>query len=105
MPWLEADIEAGPDYLAFEIPPDHRLVSAMSAAMEGAGVPPRISSWRAASDAGFLVHAAGIPCVLFGPGDVEGAAHRSDESIDLDDLDAAQRVFECLLLGRDGPGR
>jgi acetylornithine deacetylase len=97
---LEADIEAGPDYMAFEIPEAHDLVRAMSDAMEAAGVSPRISSWRAASDAGFIVHVAGIPCVLFGPGDLEQAAHRPDEWIDLDDLDRAQRVFECLLLGR-----
>ena len=100
VPWLEAEIEAGPDYMAFEIPEDHELAAAMTGAMEAAGVPPRISSWRAASDAGFIVHVAGIPCVLFGPGDLEQAAHRPDEWIDLDDLDRAQRVFECLLLGR-----
>jgi acetylornithine deacetylase/succinyl-diaminopimelate desuccinylase family protein len=100
LPWLEAEVLAGPDYLAFEIPEDHELVRAMSAAMAAAGVPSRISAWRAASDAGFLVHRAGIPCVLFGPGDVEQAAHRPDEWIDLDDLDTAQRVFEHLLLSR-----
>ncbi len=99
VPWLEADIEVGPDYLPFEIPPEHQVVRAMSAAMIAGGVPPSVASWRAASDAGFLVHAAGIPCVLFGPGDIEEAAHRPDESIRLDDLDAAQRVFECLLVG------
>ncbi len=72
----------------------------MSAAMSQAGLTCRISAWRAASDAGFLVHTAGIPCVLFGPGDIEQAAHRPDEWIDLDDLDAAQLVYEHLLLGR-----
>ncbi|TME35380.1 MAG: M20 family metallopeptidase [Chloroflexi bacterium] len=99
VPWLEAEVESGPDYLAFEIPEDHDLVRALKSAMAAAGVPPRISSWRAASDAGFLVHMAGIPCVLFGPGDIEQAAHRPDEWIDLDELQQAQRVFEHLLLG------
>jgi len=70
----------------------------MQKAMAANGVPARISSWRAASDAGFLVHGAGIPCVLFGPGDIEQAAHRPDEWIDLEDLDVAQRVFEHLIL-------
>jgi len=100
LPWLEAEIHSGPDYLAFEISQDHELVGLMSAAMSQAGLPCRISAWRAASDAGFLVHTAGIPCVLFGPGDIEQAAHRPDEWIDLDDLDAAQLVYEHLLLGR-----
>ncbi len=70
----------------------------MTKAMQAAGLSPRTSSWRAASVAGFLVHGAGIPCVLFGPGDIEQAAHRPDEWIDLEDLDVAQRVFEHLIL-------
>ena len=98
LPWLEAEIIAGPDYLPFEIPNDHELVRAMARAMEAGGLPSRTSSWPAASDAGFLVHGAGIPCVLFGPGDIEQAAHRPDEWIDLADLDVAQRVFEHLIL-------
>ncbi len=81
-----------------EIPEDHMLVRSMAAAMQAASLEPRISSWRAASDAGFLVHGAGIPCVLFGPGDIEQAAHRPDEWVGLEDLDAAQRVFEHLML-------
>jgi acetylornithine deacetylase len=99
-PWLEAEVIAGPEYLAFEIPEDHELVRTVAAAMVQAGLLRRISGWRAASDAGFLVHVAGIPCVLFGPGDIEQAAHRPDEWIDLKDLEVAQRVFECLLLSR-----
>lgn len=96
--WLEADVIAGPDYLPFEVPREDPLVKAMESAMGASGLEPRISSWRAASDAGFLVHDAGIPCVLFGPGDIEQAAHRPDEWIDLEDLDVAQRVFEHLML-------
>lgn len=100
LPWLEAEMLDGPDYLAFEIPEAHQLVRSVTAAMAGAGLPRRISAWRAASDAGFLVHTAGIPCVLFGPGDIEQAAHRPDEWIDLHDLEVAQQVFERLLLNR-----
>ena len=101
LPWLEADVIAGPDYLPFETPHDHGLVRSMTMAMTEAGIPRQISAWRAASDAGLLVHGAGIPCVLFGPGDIEQAAHRPDEWIDLDDLDTAQRVFEHVLLSRE----
>jgi acetylornithine deacetylase/succinyl-diaminopimelate desuccinylase family protein len=101
VPRLEVDLEVGPDYLAFEIPEEHELVGSMVAAMASAGLPRRISAWRAASDAGFLVHTAGIPCVLFGPGDIEQAAHRPDEWIGLKDLEVAQRVFERLMLGRE----
>jgi acetylornithine deacetylase/succinyl-diaminopimelate desuccinylase-like protein len=100
LPWLEAEVLDGPDYLAFEIPEAHGLVRSMTAAMVESGLPRRISAWRAASDAGFLVHTAGIPSVLFGPGDIEQAAHRPDEWIDLHDLEVAQHVFERLLLNR-----
>jgi succinyl-diaminopimelate desuccinylase len=99
--WLEVELDVGPDYLAFEIPEEHDLVRSMTAAMASAQLPRRISAWRAASDAGFLVHTAGIPCVLFGPGDIEQGAHRPDGWIDLKDLEVAQRVFERLLLGRE----
>jgi acetylornithine deacetylase len=99
--WLDVEVLEGADYLAFEIPEEHELVRLVATAMVQAGLPRRISAWRAASDAGFLVHTAGIPCVLFGPGDIEQAAHRPDESIDLEDLEVAQQVFERLLLSRE----
>ncbi len=100
-PWLEVELLAGADYLAFEVPEEHELARLVVTAMVRCGLPRRISAWRAASDAGFLVHTAGIPCVLFGPGDIEQAAHRPDEWIDLADLEVAQQVFERLLLSRE----
>src|SRR5436853_497463 len=36
VPWLEAEVESGPDYLAFEIPEEHQLVRAMTTAMVAA---------------------------------------------------------------------
>src|SRR5205807_5453885 len=33
IPWLETQVEAGPDYLAFEIPEEHDLVRALKSAM------------------------------------------------------------------------
>ena len=98
VPWLEVEIQEGPDYLAFEIPEEHELVRALGDAMEAAGLPRRLAAWRAASDAGFFVHRAKVPCVLFGPGNLEEAAHRPDEWIDLEELAKAQVVFENLLL-------
>jgi acetylornithine deacetylase len=66
-------------------------------AMRAAGLEPRIGAWRAASDAGFLVKKAGIPCVLFGPGDI-AAAHRPDEYVDLEQVESACEVVSRLLL-------
>src|SRR5438093_11510952 len=34
LPWLEAEIIAGPDYIPFEIPQDHELVRSMTNAMQ-----------------------------------------------------------------------
>jgi acetylornithine deacetylase/succinyl-diaminopimelate desuccinylase family protein len=99
LPWLEAELVDGPDYPGFEIPQEHELVRSMTAACAQAGLPFRTSAWGAASDAGFLVRGAGIPCVLFGPGQLEEAAHRPDEWVELDELEGARHVFEHLLLG------
>lgn len=84
-----------------QMPGSAQSILEQLAAMAAAQLPRRISAWRAVSDAGFLVHTAGIPCVLFGPGDIEQAAHRPDEWIDLQDLEVAQRVFERLLLDQE----
>ena len=98
VPWIEVGFEPGPEYLPFELPPDHPLVAVMLEAMVGEGLPPRVGAWRAASDAGFLAARGGIPCVLFGPGDVAASAHRPDEYVDLAEVEVAQRVISRLLL-------
>src|SRR5213082_638892 len=76
----------------------------MTMAMTEAGIPRQISAWRAASDAGLLVHGAGIPCVLFGPGDIEQAAHRPDEWIDLGSGCRSARVRTPDPEGIEGGG-
>jgi acetylornithine deacetylase/succinyl-diaminopimelate desuccinylase family protein len=97
LPGLKARFEPGPEYLPFEVAEDHPFVRDMLAAMKASGLQPRIGAWRAASDAGFLVVRAGIPCLLFGPGHV-AEAHRPDEFVDLSEVDAAREVCSRLLL-------
>ena len=94
--WLAADFAFGSEYFPFELEVEHPLVASVLAAMESAGVAPRVGTWRAASDAGLLAGRAGIPCVLFGPGDT-AEAHRPDESIDLAEVELASEVFSRLL--------
>lgn len=96
IPWLEASFEPGAEYLPFELPADHRLVSDVLAAMRASGLEPRLAAWRAASDAGFFAVRAGIPCVLFGPGDT-ALAHRPDEYVELTQVEAAREVCSRLL--------
>lgn len=97
VPWLQAGFELGSEYLPFELPAEHPLVCDALAAMRAAGLEPRVGAWRAASDAGFFAVRAGIPCVLFGPGDT-AQAHRPDEYVELAQLEAAREVCARLLL-------
>jgi acetylornithine deacetylase len=58
-------------------------------------------AFGAASDASFY-EAAGIPSVVFGPGDVR-IAHCRDESVEIDEVIAAARsLAECVLEWCDG---
>ena len=96
-PGLKARFEPGPEYLPFEVAEGDPFVRDMLTAIEAAGLQPRVGAWRAASDAGFLAVRAGIPCLLFGPGRV-AAAHRPDEFVDLEEVEAAKEVCSRLLL-------
>ena len=58
---------------------------------------PRIGGMRYGADMRLLVNVAGIPTVLFGPGDVR-EAHRPDESIALEDLVRAARILAVTAL-------
>jgi acetylornithine deacetylase len=49
------------------------------------------------ADMRLLVHAGGIPTVLFGPGDVR-RAHRPDEYVDVADLRAVTRTLALTAL-------
>jgi acetylornithine deacetylase/succinyl-diaminopimelate desuccinylase-like protein len=97
LPWLDVDVTVGSEYLPFELAGDDGLVTVVAEAMKAAGLEPRTGVWRAASDAGFFVKRAGIPCVLFGPGDI-AAAHRPDEFVDLEQVESAREVVSRLLL-------
>jgi succinyl-diaminopimelate desuccinylase len=99
LPWLDVRFEFGSEYIPFEVAADHPFVRSMLTGIEAAGIQPRVGAWRAASDAGFLAVRGGIPCVLFGPGDIGAAAHRPDEFVDLEEVDMASRVCSLLLLG------
>jgi acetylornithine deacetylase/succinyl-diaminopimelate desuccinylase family protein len=100
--WPDVSIELtlGSEYLPFEVSEGHPLVGQVSAAMEASGLHARTGTWRAASDAGFLVVERGIPTVLFGPGNISLAAHRPDEFVDLAQVEVAAEVYWRMLHGR-----
>jgi succinyl-diaminopimelate desuccinylase len=92
-------IELGAPYKAqpaLETPSEHPLVQGLEAAArevlgsaEIAGVPYNTD----ASHYG----AAGIPCVVFGPGDI-AQAHSTDEYVDIEQLVAASRIIKAFLV-------
>ena len=55
---------------------------------------------RYATDAGFFAE-AGIPCVVFGPGDI-AQAHTADEWINLAQVEEAAGLLEQVMAGRGG---
>jgi acetylornithine deacetylase len=61
------------------------------------GRAPRIAGMTYGADMRLLVNDAGIPTVLFGPGDVR-RAHRPDECVPIDDLLTVARVIALLAL-------
>lgn len=86
---------------AAEIPADHELVQVVQNAANTASVSADVVGFNAATDARFLVHDAGIPTVLFGPGSIEHDAHTVDESVRVADLKATADTYlealACLL--------
>ncbi|GAA0253879.1 M20 family metallopeptidase [Haladaptatus pallidirubidus] len=82
---------------AAEISPDHPLVDALRRAAQTDGVSADAVGFNAATDARFLIHDAGIPTVLFGPGSIEHDAHTVDESVQIADLTATAETYRGAL--------
>ncbi|MGH7539834.1 MAG: M20/M25/M40 family metallo-hydrolase, partial [Gemmatimonadota bacterium] len=61
------------------------------------GAPAELRGMRYGADMRLLVHEAGIPTVLFGPGDVR-EAHRPDESVSIAELVAATKALALAAL-------
>ncbi|CAA9570477.1 MAG: Amidohydrolase YlmB, involved in salvage of thiamin pyrimidine moiety [uncultured Thermomicrobiales bacterium] len=69
------------------------LLGAAHAAVRGA--PPERAMWPSVSDAGWLAR-AGIPTIIYGPGEL-AEAHTTNESIAVTDLVDAARVYAGLI--------
>lgn len=81
---------------AAEVSPDAEIVEvAREATALVTGRPPIVGRMRAATDARFLI-AAGIPTVVFGPGDLE-QAHTVDESIAIAELIEGALVYAAAM--------
>ena len=89
--WFEGQFESG------QTAPDHPLVQTLSAAHARLlGEPSRVRGVPYGADLRLFTNHAGIPTVLYGPGDVS-LAHGVDEHIVLDDVVAATRVVALMI--------
>lgn len=79
------------------VDPDAAIVRAVLRAARDRGVEARPVGFDAGTDARFLVHDLDVPTVVFGPGSLETEAHTVDESVRVDDLVAAARVYRAAL--------
>jgi succinyl-diaminopimelate desuccinylase len=75
-------------------PDDPRLLAAQSAVSEALGREVPVEVWPFYTDGGFL-HAAGVPCIGFGPGD-PAMAHVVDERLPIEELIEATAGYMAL---------
>jgi acetylornithine deacetylase/succinyl-diaminopimelate desuccinylase family protein len=92
----EPDVERVPRP-PLELPLDHPLTRTLAATVTHlTGRTPAMRGWAAFSD-GALLQAAGIPTVIFGPGDL-GLAHSDEEHIPLSDVITAAEVYTAFAI-------
>ena len=80
---------------AMEVPEGSPLLRLLSGAIAGVCGEARVEAAQYATDAG-LFNGAGIPSVVFGPGDI-AQAHTSEEWIDLENLHTAAAIVRGLI--------
>jgi acetylornithine deacetylase len=86
--------------IGWELPVESALVTSFTAAQAATGQPMRVEGLTAGCDAG-LLRAAGIPAVVFGPGDLS-RAHSVDEYVLDDEVVAAGKVLARTLVELSG---
>ena len=100
-PWLREhppEIEwgvAGVSFPPSEVPSDHPLVTALCGAFRALAGEPRLGGFEAVSDLAWLAE-AGVPAVLYGPGDF-AQAHSSAEYVGVDELVEVAAVVALAL--------
>ena len=81
----------------FETSAEDPFVVTADGALQAAGGPRLpLGGWTAACDGGFIARDAGVPVVVLGPGSVATQAHRTDESVAIDELLVAAKTYALL---------
>jgi acetylornithine deacetylase len=92
-------VEMGPPFLdvpGMEVAPDSPAVTHLEKAVREVAGDSVTETAHYATDAG-IYNAAGIPTVVFGPGDIR-QAHTDSEYLDLEEYQQAIRIIQALLL-------
>jgi acetylornithine deacetylase/succinyl-diaminopimelate desuccinylase-like protein len=94
----EAKIEFAEDPKNFSRPfylPTHQVIELLGDSIRNCGQDPQVVTMDASTDASRF-NEAGIPTVVFGPGDI-AQAHTADEWIDLREVETASTIFRELI--------
>jgi acetylornithine deacetylase len=98
-PRFRAEVTSPIRVLPMDVPADLPVVSALRAATQQVvGADPGVHGWSATCDASVLVHDGQTPTVIFGPGSIEDAAHRPDESVSVDELNTCAEIYVLTIL-------
>jgi acetylornithine deacetylase len=88
----------GGQFAPCETPTDAPIASAVSAAHQRVtGAAPRVEGVTYGADMRLFSLIGGMPCVMYGAGDVD-VAHHADEHISVADLLTAAKTIACLLV-------
>lgn len=96
---LTFEIDSPMSMPGFATSADDRLAQLSQQAVRDSGGPPLpLGGWTAACDGGFIAQHTQTPVVVLGPGSVNEAAHRPDESVSIADLGTAARTYALIML-------
>jgi acetylornithine deacetylase len=82
---------------AYRIDPAHPAVIALESACRSAGLASEVFGWNVSCDARLYALRAGIPAIVFGPGDIADA-HSDHERIALSDIKSASVALALWLV-------
>jgi len=98
-PGLKTHLERMPEGMAtmihgpLVIEPGHQLVRAAQGALEDAGIPDGgLTVFPAWTDGALISREAGVPTLIWGPGELK-LAHSAEESVPVDDILLAARLY------------
>jgi acetylornithine deacetylase/succinyl-diaminopimelate desuccinylase-like protein len=95
---FKADMSVPIQVLPMEVTADLPVVAALrNATRQIIGEDPGFSGWSATCDASILVQDGNTPAVIFGPGSIEHAAHRPDESVNITELENCAEIYVLTI--------